>query len=131
QPVAAADRPEDHRARDPGRSRRRLPITPQAPLPEAEGSEEEDDGPAPSGSEPPVRGHRPPEEGVSEGRPAGDQRRYEEEGVAGRLLPRWRDRHPGDDRDQRPRLRQRGSGYGDPAWDLRRGAERGVHPPEH
>ena len=43
----------------------------QAPLPEAEGVEEEDDGPPPSGSQRPVREHRPPQEGVLEGRLAG------------------------------------------------------------
>ena len=31
----------------------------------------------------------------------------------------------------RPRFRQRGDGYGDPARDLRCGAKRGVHPSEH
>ena len=50
------------------------------------------------------------QEEVSEGRPARDQHRYEEEGVAGQFLSRRQDRDSGNDRDQRPRLRQRGLG---------------------
>ena len=70
------------RAGDPGQSRRRLAVAPQAPIPQAEGVEEEDDGAPSSGPQRPVREHRPAQEEVPEGRPAGDQHRHEEEGVA-------------------------------------------------
>src|SRR5262249_42251790 len=49
QPVAAADREAARRPGDPGRPRRRLPIAPQARVPQAQGAEEEDDGPAAPG----------------------------------------------------------------------------------
>src|SRR5438309_230302 len=87
EPVAAADRQTDGGSGDARRSRRRLPVAPQAPIPQAEGAEEDDDGPPSSGSQRPVREHRPPQEGVSEGRAARDQHGYEEEGVDGQLLP--------------------------------------------
>src|SRR4051794_37751806 len=41
EPVTAADRGPDQRVGDSGQSTRRLPATPKAPLPEAEGVEEE------------------------------------------------------------------------------------------
>ena len=97
------------RAGDPGQSSRRFPVAPQARIPQAEGVEEEDDGPPQSGPQRPVREHRPSQEEVSEGRLARHQHGHEEEGVARRFLPRRHDRHAGDDRDQRSRLRQRGS----------------------
>ncbi len=67
EPVAAADRPTDHRTGNAGQSPRRLAAAPQAPLPQAEGAEEEDDGPTPPGSERPVREHRPAEAGSTWG----------------------------------------------------------------
>ena len=53
------------------------------------------------------------------------QHRYEEEGIAGQFPPRRQDRYAGDDRDQRPRLRQRGLGRGDPPRHLRCGRNQG------
>src|SRR6185437_14612456 len=62
--VAAPDRASDRRVGDSCQSSRRLPVTPRAPVPQAEGAEEEDDGPASQGSQRPVREHRPPQGGV-------------------------------------------------------------------
>ena len=50
--------------------------------------EEEDNGSSQSQSQRPVREHRPLEEGVSERWPASHQHGHQEEGVAGRFLPR-------------------------------------------
>ena len=45
EPVAAADRQANRRDGDAGQSERRVLVAPQARIPQAEGSEEEDDGP--------------------------------------------------------------------------------------
>src|SRR5438128_7807816 len=85
--VTASDRETNHRTGNSGQPTRRFPVAPQAPIPEAEGVEEEDDGAASQRSQRPVREHRPSQEEIFEGRLARHQHRYEKEGVAGRLLP--------------------------------------------
>src|SRR5712664_1956746 len=47
--VTTADRDANQREGNSGQSSRGLPATPQAPIPEAEGVEEEDDGTSPPG----------------------------------------------------------------------------------
>ena len=120
-----------HRVGNSSQSARRFPVAPQTQVPQAKGIEEEDDGSPQSEPQCPVREHRPFEEGVFEGRPASHQHGHQEEGIAGQFLPRRQDRHPGNDRDQRPRLRQCGGGHGDPPQPLRCGEEQGLRPPQY
>src|SRR5208337_1271580 len=110
EPIARGDCEPRHRVGNSSQSARRFPVAPQTQVPQAKGIEEEDDGSPQSEPQCPVREHRPFEEGVFEGRPASHQHGHQEEGIAGQFLPRRQDRHPGNDRDQRPRLRQCGGG---------------------
>src|SRR5512135_3330512 len=96
EPVAAGDRQATHRDGDAGQSEYRVLVAPQARIPQAESSEEEDDGPPQSQPQRPVREHRPSQEGVFEGRPARHQYGHEEEGIARQFLPRRHDRHAGN-----------------------------------
>ena len=96
EPVAAGDRQATRRDGDAGQSEYRVLVAPQARIPQAESSEEEDDGPPQSQPQRPVREHRPSQEGVFEGRPARHQHGHEEEGIARQFLPRRQDRHAGN-----------------------------------
>src|SRR5438093_2591619 len=82
EPVAAGDRQATHRDGDAGQSERRVVVAPPARIPQAEGSEDEDDGPPQSEPRRPVRDHRPSQDGVFEGVPARHQHGHEEEGIA-------------------------------------------------
>src|SRR6476660_5865523 len=85
--VTAADCAAGYRVGNSGQSTRRVPVASQTRVPQAKGSEKEDDGSPQSESQRPVREHRPSQEGVPEGRPASHQHGHEEEGIAEQFLP--------------------------------------------
>src|ERR1700719_21854 len=72
---------------DSGQSTGRFPTVAQKRVSQAEGLEEEDDGPPQSEPQRPVQEDHPPQEAVFEGWPARHQHGYEEEGIARQFLP--------------------------------------------
>src|SRR5271166_1439421 len=102
--VSGADFASARRIGDSGQSTGRFPIATQERVPQAESPEEEDDGSPQSKPQRPVQEDHSPQEAVFEGWPARHQHGYEEEGIAWQFLSRRQDRHPGNHRNQRPRL---------------------------
>jgi hypothetical protein len=96
EPVATADRQDTHRDGDAGQSERRVLVAPQARIPQAEGSEEEDDGPRnPNRNAQFENIARLKKEYLKAG-PARHQHGHEEKELLGNFYRDEQDRHAGD-----------------------------------